>query len=1279
MSNNKKMSTYNYVVSASRETTVSHCVSGAFTGEDSFDVICSKGSRVEIRTLRDERLEVVATVPVFGRVAALKLIRPMQDGQSRDWLFVLTLRMKFFVLAFENGKVVHRGHGSLGEQVSRPVEVPLVAVDPKCRFVVAHVLTGLLSIIPFDSRTGAVKEVSLASLEDLKVLDMVFSAASGKSLLCVLSEDNRDARHVKTYDIHSPNVRELSPGVWSQPHVESSARRLMTVPDGVLVFSSDSIVHLRETVLDGSALVRLASTGGAASSTSQSAASHPQPTTLPIFFGQIEAAGMVDNDGSRILIGDEFGGLHVLSITHPANQANVSMSIELLGETSIASGICYLDGGIVFIGSIYGDSQLVLLLAERDEASQSYIELLETYTNLGPITSMCVMDIDKQGRGQLVTCSGGMKDGSLRIVRNGVGVDEQCAIDLPGIKGMWSLKQTQNSKFDSYLVQSFSTETRVLGFVRDDVAMDANDDEEDHTTLSDLTVSDLFDSSSQTLFCANVKDDWICQVTPQRVRYMRCSALGESGGSREFKDWIAPGGARITIAAGCMEDDRFMMTVALTGGKVLVLSEFAEQVRSFDMEHEVACLAVSEKFFAVGLWTDLSVRIFHIATGKQVHKEKSFGEDALPRSMVLTRFGTVRGGLHLLIGLGDGRLKFFKIDDETGIIQSSWKRTVSLGVQPVELTLFEDFATGSRHVFAACDRPAIVFAAHGDKLVLSNVNVSMEITRAAPFNSEAFPACLALASEGSLVVGTVNDVQRLHVRTVPLGEQPRRIAHQPTSGTLALCTEKWGDTAMEDHAGGDGYGPGVDSPEFPQSYFVRLLDDRTFEVLDSHRMDEMEKPLCIVSMSFDTADEAGTTGVVAGRGGDDPMDGSAGASSTGSPSSKAYFVVGTGYWDEDKDPKRGRILVFEVIKLEGETRRLVLVTEKATAGAVFTLHPFGGKILAGVNAKVHLYKWNDRSLGVGSQSSAGAASSQTPRAPAQSATLSGGAGSVDLLSAECSFHGHVMSLFLRSFGNHIVVGDLLRSVTLLYWDPETNAIVERARDINSRWVTAIEVLDDWTIVMADTSNNMSVFKPDPNLPLVPTTSGPEENGKLSAVGDFHWGDFINVFCKGSLVMRQKQEESEDASGGAIGGANSSSMVSAGEPYPETLSVKAIPTLLFGTASGAIGVLATLTEKEYALLKRLQDAMNEVVEGIAGMKHSDWRAFQLQRDTRPSTGFIDGDLIEMLLEMSHADVEKVAERMNRGLSDKSGTVVTDEPPIVTVTSLVSLVEELTRLH
>ena len=61
--------------------------------------------------------------------------------------------------------------------------------------------------------------------------------------------------------------------------------------------------------------------------------------------------------------------------------------------------------GVVYIGSSTGDSQLVKLNTEED-GDGSYVEVLDTYTNLGPIIDLCVVDLERQGQGQVVTCSG---------------------------------------------------------------------------------------------------------------------------------------------------------------------------------------------------------------------------------------------------------------------------------------------------------------------------------------------------------------------------------------------------------------------------------------------------------------------------------------------------------------------------------------------------------------------------------------------------------------------------------------------------------------------------------------------------------------------------------------------------------------------------------------------------------------------------------------------------------------------------------------------------------
>ena len=117
----------------------------------------------------------------------------------------------------------------------------------------------------------------------------------------------------------------------------------------------------------------------------------------------------MDPNGSRYLLGDLAGHLFMLVIEKEEKMDGTTgvrdLKIELLGEVSIPECVTYLDNGVVFIGSRLGDSQLVKLNVNADE-NNSYVTVMETFTNLAPIVDMTIVDLDRQGQGQLVTCSG---------------------------------------------------------------------------------------------------------------------------------------------------------------------------------------------------------------------------------------------------------------------------------------------------------------------------------------------------------------------------------------------------------------------------------------------------------------------------------------------------------------------------------------------------------------------------------------------------------------------------------------------------------------------------------------------------------------------------------------------------------------------------------------------------------------------------------------------------------------------------------------------------------
>lgn len=71
-----------------------------------------------------------------------------------------------------------------------------------------------------------------------------------------------------------------------------------------------------------------------------------------------------------------------------------------------------------------------------------------------------------------------------------------------------------------------------------------------------------------------------------------------------------------------------------------------------------------------------------------------------------------------------------------------------------------------------------------------------------------------------------------------------------------------------------------------------------------------------------------------------------------------------------------------------------------------------------------------------------------------------------------------MALYVKTSGDFILVGDLVRSVTLLQYKTMEGSFEEIARDFTPNWMTAIEILDDDTFLGAENNSNIFVCQRD---------------------------------------------------------------------------------------------------------------------------------------------------------------------------------------------------------
>jgi DNA damage-binding protein 1 len=247
---------------------------------------------------------------------------------------------------------------------------------------------------------------------------------------------------------------------------------------------------------------------------------------------------------------------------------------------------------------------------------------------------------------------------------------------------------------------------------------------------------------------------------------------------------------------------------------------------------------------------------------------------------------------YLLCALGDGSMFYFNLDKDDGTLTDQKK--VALGTQPIILKTFRSLST--TNVFACSDRPTVIYSSN-HKLVFSNVNLK-EVNHMCSINAEAYPDSLALSTKNSVILGTIDEIQKLHIRTVPLGESPRRIFYQEATQTFGVITVR---TDIQDsnglipsrpsastqtqnitsssHVGSipkPGAGTSASNAEYGQEVEIHnllIIEQNTFEVLHAHQFMATEYALSLISAKL----------------GDDP---------------NTYYIVGTALVNpEEPEPK----------------------------------------------------------------------------------------------------------------------------------------------------------------------------------------------------------------------------------------------------------------------------------------------------------------------------------------------------------------------------------------
>lgn len=555
--------------------------------------------------------------------------------------------------------------------------------------------------------------------------------------------------------------------------------KINILPDGLLILSETSIIHYNENTCQEVSLIF-------------------DEATVFVTWEQI--------DNKSWLLADEYGRLYLCRLL-VGNAGVTGFNIDIIGTTSKASVLVYLNNGYAFIGSRSGDSQVINI--------SEGCEVMQSLSNLGPILDFSIMDMGSRsaesqineyssGQARIVTGSGAFNDGSLRSVRSGVVMEEQGTIvEMEHIIDLFALRASSESKYVNLLVVSLIEETRIFQFLPEGEI-------EEHEEYKGFSMSE------STLFASNIPKGHLLQVTRASIHVV------DSEDGVVTSSW-SPTAAESIISASANDE---YLAIALGGTEAIIflLSENLDGRvrRKFDTDDQIACIHVphfSNDFCVVGFWGG-AVAILKMGSLETI-QNIVVSEEAVsvPRSILLVNILEDESPT-LLIAMSSGEVVTFTLSIKD--LSLSTKKVVILGTQHAKFKVLPRGDFGLSNVFATCEHSSLIYESEG-RIVFSAVTAD-EATCVCSFNYQASPGAIAIATDSELKIAVLDTERTTHVQTLTINETVRRVAYSSKLRAFGLGTVR--RTLKDNH-------------EIIYSCF-KLADEILFKQLDTYELDEDE-------------------------------------------------------------------------------------------------------------------------------------------------------------------------------------------------------------------------------------------------------------------------------------------------------------------------------------------------------------------------------------------------------------------------------------------------------
>ncbi|KAM4060464.1 mono-functional DNA-alkylating methyl methanesulfonate N-term domain-containing protein [Hirsutella rhossiliensis] len=920
-----------YVAPVHKPTSIRHALRIRFLSPHHEDLVLAKANRLEIWRLTDDGITCLHTKLIYGTISMLQRLQP--KDLDIDLLFIGTDRLQYFNVAWnpETNQLdtVEQTIEDTAEQYMRHSQSQnKCLVDPTGKFMAMHLWEGVLNVFRLPTRKGVTTK--LVALDQVRLTELWMKASTflhsrtGHPRIAFLyktqldHEEARIAVYRLTKDDRGNDVSKFDPHKERElDHVIPDPYASMLIPVPIVeekryhVRNNEGTrAHLGGVLVVGETLLTYFD-----SLTYSSVSSALQEPKIYVAYA--------DYNGIHYFLADDYGRMDILTIQTTVESTGVvvtGMAVSPMKYqdspilTSRASSLVYMGNNTLFLASHHGDSQLF-----RVDVESETMFLVKTLSNNAPILDFAIMDMgnregDSQlgnafssGQARIVAGCGAYRDGSLRSIRSGVGLDDQGILDeIQGTRGLFTLRSYGAEEVDT-IVLSFIAETRVLRFDR-------------HGGIEEVYAFQGLELDRETLLATDLSNGQVLQITPQSV------TLLDSEAGIAVSTWQAPQSKTITAASANSKwallavDGSTLVSLNLFGDLAATTKEAALDPTT-GLSDQISCLHAAREpqdFGVVGWWSSGTISVVDLASLKPIHGEslrETEDSASVPRDIVLIQLHPPSvAGPTLLVAMEDGNVVTFNVSVKGFAI--SGRKSVILGSSPARLHVLPQ-DDGTCNVFATTEHASLIYSAEGR--IIYSATTADDATYVAPFDSAAFPDSIVLSTDGHVRLCHIDKERLTHVKALPVQETVRRVAYSPGLKAFGLgCIKK----------------ELVQNEEIITSAF-KLVDEIIFQELGKplvlNASTSLEMVECVIR-----AELPDSSGALAER-----------------------FIVGTSFIADDDAVEdgdtRGRILVLGV----GEDRQVYQIVSHDLKGACRCLGVIGERIVAGLSKTVVVYSYSE--------------------------------------------------------------------------------------------------------------------------------------------------------------------------------------------------------------------------------------------------------------------------------------------------------------------------------